>query len=125
LYVVNSNEGIAKIAAATKFTFGASTVIIFTSKTSEEWNNPFTDDYHTGDIDVSIVCTHAMMQAWELGIGSCWVGYFDPEKVRSAFNIPSGEKIIALLPLGYPADDCKPSRGHFMRKNLQDTVKYL
>ena len=125
LYVVNSAEGIAKLAAVTKFTFGAKTVIIFTSERSEEWKNPFTDEYNTGDIDVSIVCTHAMMQAWELGIGSCWVGYFDPEKVRSAFGIPDGEKIIALLPIGYPAQDCKPARGHFMRKNLQDTVKYL
>ncbi|MDE7380235.1 MAG: nitroreductase family protein [Clostridia bacterium] len=125
LYVVNSAEGIAKLSAITKFTFGASTIIIFTSKKSEEWQNPFTDDYNTGDIDVSIVCTHAMMQAWELGIGSCWVGYFDPAKVRSAFAIPEDEKIIALLPLGYPAEGCKPSRLHSTRKNLQDTVKYL
>lgn len=125
MYVVNSEEGIKKLSAITRFTFGAGTVIIFTSKKSEEWVNPFTSDYNTGDIDVSIVCTHAMMQAWELGIGSCWVGYFDPEKVRSAFAIPVDEKIIALLPLGYPSEDCKPARGHFMRKNLQDTVKYL
>lgn len=125
LYVVNSAEGIAKLSAITKYTFGAGTVIIFTSKTSEEWRNPFTDDYDTGAIDVSIVCTHAMMQAWELGIGSCWVGYFDPEKVRSAFDIPADEKIIALLPLGYPAEECRPAGLHFKRKPLESTVKYL
>lgn len=125
LYVVRSETGIKKLNDITKFIFGATTVIIFTSKTSEEWQNPLTADYHTGEIDVSIVCTHVMMQAWELGLGSCWVGYFDPEKVRAAFSIPADEKIIALLPIGYAAKDCKPSGGHYKRKPLDSTVKYL
>lgn len=125
LYVVKSDEGIRKLNEITKFIFGATTVIIFTSKRDEEWRNPFTDEYHTGEIDVSIVCTHVMMQAWELGLGSCWVGYFDPEKVRAAFNIPADEQIIALLPVGYAAKDCKPSGGHYKRKPIESTVKYL
>lgn len=125
LYVVQSEEGIKKLSAITRFTFGAGTVIIFTSKEAEEWKNPFTEEYHTGEIDVSIVCTHVMMQAWDLGIGSCWVGYFDPEKVRAAFNIPADEKIIALLPLGYPSEEAKPATGHFKYKPLENTVKYL
>lgn len=125
LYVVKSDEGIRKLNEITKFIFGATTVIIFTSKRDEEWRNPFTDEYHTGEIDVSIVCTHVMMQAWELGLGSCWVGYFDPEKVRAAFNIPADEQIIALLPVGYAAKDCKPSGGHYKRKSIESTVKYL
>ena len=125
LYVVQSDEGLEKLNGITKFIFGASTVIIFTSKTDEEWRNPFTDEYHTGEIDVSIVCTHVMMQAWELGLGTCWVGYFDPQKVREAFDIPADEKIIALLPVGYAAKDCQPSGGHYKRKPLESTVKYL
>jgi len=125
MYVLQSEEAIEKLKGVTKFVFGASTVILFTSKVTEEWKNPFSQEYHTGDIDVSIVCTHAMLQAWELGIGSCWVGYFDPEKVRKAFDIPADEKIIALLPLGYPAANAKPARGHFVNKPLESTVKYL
>lgn len=125
LYVVRSETGIKKLNDVTKFVFGASTVIIFTSKSGEEWKNPFTDEYHTGEIDVSIVCTHVMMQACELGLGSCWVGYFDPQKVREAFSIPDDEKIIALLPVGYPAADCKPSGGHYKRKPVESTVTYL
>ena len=67
LYVVRSAEAIARLSGVTRFTFGAGTVIVFTSKVDEEWKNPFTEEYHTGEIDVSIVCTHAMLQAWELG----------------------------------------------------------
>ena len=125
LYVVRSSEAIARLSGVTRFTFGAGTVIVFTSKVGEEWKNPFTEEYHTGEIDVSIVCTHAMLQAWELGIGSCWVGYFDPDKVRLALGLPEDEKIIALLPLGYPADDSKPASGHYANKPLESMVKYL
>ncbi len=125
LYVLQSEDAIEKLKGASKFVFGAKTVIIFTSVEEEEWKNPFTAEYHTGEIDVSIVCTHAMLQAWELGIGSCWVGYYDPEKVRSALSIPKNEKIVAILPLGYPSADSKPAAGHFSNKPLSETVKYL
>lgn len=125
IYVLQSDDAIEKLKSVSKFVFGAKTVLIFTSVKEEEWVNPFTKDYHTGEIDASIVCTHAMLQAWELGIGSCWVGYFDPEKIRKAFKFPKKEQIVAILPLGYPADDSKPATGHFRRKPLDSTVKYL
>lgn len=123
LYVLKSEDAIEKLKASTKFVFGAKTAIIFTSDTSKEWKNPFTSEYHTGDIDCSIVCTHVMLQAWDMGIGSCWIGYFDPEKVRAAFDIPVNEKIIAILPLGYPAEDCKPAAGHYKFRPMEEMVK--
>ncbi|MDE6001479.1 MAG: nitroreductase family protein, partial [Clostridia bacterium] len=123
LYVLQSGKAIKKLNAATKFVFGASTAIIFTSDKTDEWKNPFTSDYHTGEIDCSIVCTHVMMQAWELGIGSCWIGYFDPEKVRKAFSIPKNEQIVAILPLGYPAEGCKPAAGHTSFRPMDEMVK--
>ncbi len=125
LYVLRSAEAIAKLNNSCKFVFGASTAIIFTSVKEREWKNPFTSEYHTGEIDCSIVCAHVMLQAWELGIGSCWVGYYDPEKIRSVFAIPENEQIVAILPLGYPADDSKPSARHTEFRKEEETVKYL
>ncbi len=125
LYVLQSEEAIEKLKSVSKFVFGANTAIIFTSRTDEEWKNPFSSEYHTGEIDVSIVCTHVMMQAWELGIGSCWIGYFDPEKVREVFSIPKNEKVIAILPLGYPAEDCKPAAEHNRYRPMSDIVIYI
>ena len=125
LYVLRSEEAIEKLKASSKFVFGASTAIIFTSVKEREWKNPFTSEYHTGEIDCSIVCTHVMLQAWELGIGSCWVGYYDPEKIRAAFSIPENEQIVAILPLGYPAEDSKPAAGHTIFRPMEETVKFL
>ena len=125
IYVLQSEQAIRKINSVCQCIFGAPTVIIITADETEKWKNPFSKNYNTGDIDCSIVCTYLMLQAWELGIGSCWVGYFDLAKVEKAMNIPDNEKIVAILPLGYPSESAKPSPMHYSRKELKETVKYL
>lgn len=125
IYVLQSEQAIEKLKQVSKFVFGAKTVIMITADRNIEWKNPLTDKYHTGEIDCSIVCTQMMLQAWELGIGSCWVGYYDPDLIAKQFNLPENEQVIALLPIGYPAEDAKPARGHFASKSIEEMVKYL
>lgn len=125
IYVLRSEQAIDKINAVCRCIFGATTVLVITADETETWENPFSENYNTGDIDCSIVCTHLMLQAWELGIGSCWVGYFDLSQVAKAMDIPETEKIVAILPLGYPSENAKPSPMHYSRKELDQTVRYL
>ena len=125
IYVLQSEQAIRKINSVCQCIFGAPTVIIITADETETWKNPFSVNYNTGDIDCSIVCTHLMLQAWELGIGSCWVGYFDLAKAEKAMNIPANEKIVAILPLGYPSENAKPSPMHYSRKESEEFVTYL
>ncbi len=68
-------------------------------------------------IDIGIAGEHLILQAEELGIGTCWMGWFNNRKARKFFNIPRKYKILALLPLGYY--DKKPSR-ETKRKSLND-----
>jgi nitroreductase len=64
-----------------------------------------------GVIDVAIALEHICLQATELGLATCWIGSFEPEKVREILKIPQGIAIIELMALGYPADKAKkPSR---------------
>lgn len=42
--------------------------------------------------------------AWNEGIGSCWFGSFDPEKVRAALELPAGTAVLYVVALGYPAE---------------------
>jgi nitroreductase len=64
-----------------------------------------------GAIDVAIALEHICLQAAELGLATCWIGSFEPEKVRKVLEIPQGVAIIELMSLGYPADKAKkPSR---------------
>ena len=57
-----------------------------------------------GPIDVAIALEHISLQATELGLGTCWIGSFETEKVRRILDIPEGVAIIELMALGYPAD---------------------
>jgi nitroreductase len=64
-----------------------------------------------GPIDVAIAMEHMCLAATELGLASCWVGSFYPDKVRAVVNVPENVTIIELLAIGYPADTQKqPSR---------------
>jgi len=56
-------------------------------------------------VDVAIAMEHMVLVAEELGLGTCWIGWFDEAKVRKLLNVPKNAKIIAMLTLGYPAED--------------------
>jgi nitroreductase len=63
-----------------------------------------------GPIDVAISLEHICLAATELGLATCWIGSFYPDKVRPIVGIPSGVEIVELLAVGYPADSQKPLR---------------
>ncbi len=60
-----------------------------------------------GPIDVAIALEHICLQATALGLATCWIGSFYPEKVRPILGIPEETAIIELMAVGYPADNQK------------------
>jgi len=52
-------------------------------------------------LDVGIACEHFVLQAEDLGLGTCWIGWFDEGAVKSVLNIPRGKKVDILIALGY------------------------
>ena len=125
IYVLKSEEALEKINGLCKCIFGAPIVLLFTYDREEEWHSPFEEDIHAGVEDVSIVATHAMLEAWELGVGSIWVNLFHNTEVERAFAIPERECSVLLMPLGYAADDAKPSHHHATYRPLDELVTYL
>jgi nitroreductase len=71
-------------------------------------------------VDVAIAVEHLMLQAQEEGLGTCWIGAFEEVDVKAILDIPEGVRVLALTPLGYPADNPAP-RG---RKSLEDIISY-
>jgi nitroreductase len=53
-------------------------------------------------IDVGIAGEHLALQAEELGLGSCWIGWFNTRRTRKFFRIPRPFKVVCLMALGYP-----------------------
>lgn len=55
-------------------------------------------------IDIGIAGEHLVLQAQELGLGTCWIGWFNIKRVRKFFNIPKSYKIVSLISMGYPGN---------------------
>jgi len=53
-------------------------------------------------IDVAIATDHLVLRATDLGIGSCWIGWFDEKKVKRLLDIPRNFRIAVMVALGYP-----------------------
>ena len=68
-------------------------------------------------IDIGIAGEHIVLQAEELGLGTCWIGWFSPRKARKFFNIPRKYKIVSLMAMGYY--EKKPSKEK-KRKKLEE-----
>jgi nitroreductase len=60
------------------------------------------------DIDVAIAMEHLQLAATDCGLASCWLGAFDRQGVNKVLNIQSPWGVVALAPLGYPAQDAAP-----------------
>ena len=55
-------------------------------------------------IDVAIAIDHLTLAAVAEGLGTCWIGSFDPDAVRRILGVPEQIVVVELLPLGYPKD---------------------
>ena len=124
VYVVESEENLAKIDKATPCRYGAKTVLVVTF----DKNNVFTypgGKRDSGVEDASIVATHLMLAAANAGVDSCWLNYFDPDKLAEDLGLPENEEILMLLDLGYAAEGTGPLPNHSSRKQLSETVSYI
>ena len=125
IYVIQSEEMRAKLATVCKFTFDAPVVLAICYDQDKAWKNDLTPGYCSGETDAAIVCTHMMFEAWELGIGSCWVAWFNAEEVHKALGLPENVALCGLLPIGYPTEDAAPTKLHSRIREFNDTIQFM
>ena len=124
VYVVQSEEMLAKIDALTPCRYNAPTVLVV----AFDKNNVFTypgEKRDSGVEDATIVATHMILAAEDEGVDSCWVNFFDPDKAAEALGLPENEEVLMLMDLGYAAEGAGPLPNHASRKPLEETVTYL
>ena len=71
-------------------------------------------------VDQGISGEQFVLRAWDLGLGTCWIGWLNADKAAKFFNLPKGKQIEHLIALGYPAE--KPSAR--ARVTLQEMSSY-
>lgn len=84
---------------------------------SQAWTRSFDGKNHA-DVDIAIVMDHLILAAANEGLGTCWIGAFDPEAAREVLQLPDELVPVILTPLGYPADQPKPK----LRRPMVDLV---
>ena len=121
IYVVQSEEGLSKIDMASRCRYNAPLVLLVCGDKEKGYQK---DDYPMYVMDVSIVTTHMMLEATNLGVDNIWIEMFDGNILRKEFDIPDNLVPTVLLPIGYKAKLCPPSPLHKVRKDLDKIVEY-
>lgn len=121
ILVINNEEALEKLRGCTRCHFDAPLAMLVCFDKNECWTRSY-DGAQSGIVDASIVATHLMLQAWELGVGSTWVMHFNPFVLREMFEIPENIEPVALLVMGYPADDAVPNEMHTIKRPVSDVV---
>lgn len=70
--------------------------------------------------DTAIAFTHLCLAARALGLGTCWMGWYDEEKLKAAAGVPPHFRVVGVTPLGYPDQEPKARP----RKDLHE-IAYL
>ncbi|MEM2929107.1 MAG: nitroreductase family protein [Nitrososphaerota archaeon] len=111
--IIKNQETLKKIANETKWgNFIADAplaIAIITDPEKSRWH----------EIDGALATQNIQLTAWALGLGTCWIGTMNREKVKQILNIPKEKNLLTVLPIGYPA-----SIGKSNRKPLKDFIHY-
>jgi nitroreductase len=121
-FIVATDEKIKeKLRAAydEEWFVSAPVIIIGCAVPKEAWVRMDGQEYWM--VDVAIAMQNMILVATELSLGTCWIADFDEEAARKALKLPHSVRIVAMTPLGYPAEEKRPVRN---RKSLSEIVHY-
>ncbi len=108
-----------KAAYARPWFWAAPVVICACGIKSQAWRR--SDGKNYLDVDVAIAMDHLILAATAEGLGTCWIGAFDPTEVKRILHLPAEIEPIALTPLGYPAASPEPKP----RKPWEEVIRYI
>ena len=94
-------------AYAREWFWKAPVVIAVCILTQEAWVRSY-DGRNYAMVDGALAMDHLTLAAAEAGLGTCWIGAFDPAAVRDILGLPDGVEVVGMTPLGYPAVEANP-----------------
>ncbi|MCX5726655.1 MAG: nitroreductase family protein [Candidatus Saganbacteria bacterium] len=71
-------------------------------------------------LDIGAAVENLLLQAAELGLGTCWLGIYNENKVKKLLKIPMRKKVVSIISLGYPAEEPKQKK----RKSLDEMSSF-
>ena len=94
-------------AYAREWFWKAPVVIAVCILPKEAWVRSF-DGKNYAMVDGALAMDHMQLAAAELGLGTCWIGAFDPAAAREILGLPDGVELVGMTPLGFPDVEANP-----------------
>ena len=122
VYVIDTKknkEALSEIYSAKWFT-QAPYVLCVVAQTDKSWVRKW-DNKNISDIDATIVMDHIILAATNVGLGTCYIAAFKPDKARELLQLEDSEEPVLFTPLGY--GDAEPR--DTPRKEIDEFAVYL
>ena len=121
IWAVSRPETLEAIKGVTRSNYGAPLLLVVGCRPSEAWVRRY-DGKNGAEVDAAIVSTYLMLAAENEGLATLWVGSFDPALLREILPDAKEYELVAMINIGYPAADSKPSAMHDTRKPMDEVV---
>ena len=121
IWAVSHPETLEAIKGVTRSNYGAPLLLVVGCMPADAWVRRY-DGKNGAEVDAAIVATYLMLAAENEGLATLWVGSFDPALLRDILPGTEGYELVAMINVGYPAPDSKPSPMHGARKPIEELV---
>ena len=121
VWAVTRPEMLEAIKGCTRSNYGAPLILVIGCRPADAWVRRY-DGKNGAEVDATIVATYLMLAAENEGLSTLWVGSFDPALLKGLLPETDGYELVAMINVGYPAPDGKPSAMHSERKPIGELV---
>ena len=94
-------------AYAREWFWQAPVIVVVCILPGDAWSRAY-DGQNYAMVDGALAMDHMQLAAAELGLGTCWIGAFDPAAVRTVLGLPDGVEVVGMTPLGVPDRESHP-----------------
>ena len=121
IYVIETKKHIDELKKIGKWDWftEAPYILAIVAKPSDAWTRY--DGKNLGDIDATIVMDHIILEATELGLGTCYIAAYNREALIEMLQLPNEYEPVLLTPLGYPNAEPRGTG----RKSLDELVEFM
>ena len=121
IWAVSDPGTLEAIKGVTRSNYGASLILVVGCRPDEAWVRRY-DGKNGAEVDAAIVATYLMLAAENEGLATLWVGSFDPALLGEILPGTDGYELVAMINVGYPAEESEPSTMHGERKTIEELV---
>jgi nitroreductase len=121
IWAVSDPETLESIKGVTRSNYGAPLLLIVGCRPADAWVRRY-DGKNGAEVDAAIVATYLILAAENEGLSSLWVGSFDPTLLKGILPGTEGYELVAMINVGYPSAESRPSPMHGERKAVEELV---